>query len=411
MKVIRDTLHGYIEVDELALALIDTVEMQRLRRIRQLGFAYLVYPGANHTRFEHALGVYHLMSLLLRRLGVPDDERGELLAAALIHDVRHGPYSHVTEPLIKKYTGRGHEDVEDIVFGRYEHEFTGSEPRICEVLEDYGLDRKKILEYVRGGDVELSELLSGEIDVDKMDYLLRDSYYTGVAYGVIDDIRLIQGLELHDGRLVLNEKGVIPAEYLLFSRFLMYPTVYFHHTSRIAQLMFVRGLESMIRDGEMDAASLVSMDDYEACVRMRRAGGYPQEMIRRIESRRLFKRAVYVPLHRLEEGVLRELSDEERAKRVEEEIAGAAGVAPEYVLLDVQKGEEMRGRRAMVLTGGEVRSLSEISTIVRMLERALMESRRLGVYTPEEYRERVRRAAERVLGLDRDRAAPRSTPS
>lgn len=409
MKVIRDTLHGYIEVDELALALIDTVEMQRLRRIRQLGFAHLVYPGANHTRFEHALGVYHLTSLLLKRFGIPKEDSRELLAAALIHDVRHGPYSHVTEPLIRKYSGRGHEDIEDVLAGRHALADLGSS--ICEVLEEHSLDKKRILKYVKGGDVELSELLNGEIDVDKMDYLLRDSYYTGVAYGVIDNIRLIQGMTLHEGRLVLNEKGVIPAEYLLFSRFLMYPTVYFHHTSRIAQLMFVRGLESLIESGGIDAASLVSMDDYEACVLMRRAGGYPQEMIRRIECRRLFKRAVYMLLRELDEGVLRELNDETKAKRIEEEIANAAGVAPEYVLLDVQKGEEMRGQRAKVLMGGEIKNLGEVSTIVNMLDRVLGESRRLGVYTPEKYKERVRRAAERVLGLDRDRTALRSTPS
>ena len=394
-KVIRDTLHGYIEVDELALALIDTAEMQRLRRIRQLGFSYLVYPGANHTRFEHALGVFHLCSLLLRRLGIPDEK--ELLVAALIHDVRHGPFSHVTEPLIKKYTGKGHEDIEDIIFGS--HESGCSELGICEVLEDYSLDKRKILKYVKGSDLELSKLLNGEIDVDKMDYLLRDSYYTGVAYGVIDNVRLIQGLEFQDGSLVLNEKGITPAEYLLFSRFLMYPTVYYHHTSRIAQIMFVRGLESMIESGELEAASLTSMDDYEACVRMRHARGYPREMIMRIERRKLFKRAVYMPLRELDEGILGELSDEAKAKKLESEIADAAGVAPEYVLLDVQKSEEIKERRAKVLVGGEVRSLSEVSVVVSMLERAFQESRRLGVYAPETVRERVRKAAVRVLGL------------
>ena len=115
-KVVRGPIHGYIRLDDLAIDILDTREMQRLRRIRQLGFSYLVYPGANHTRFEHSLGVFHLTSVLLEHLNVRE-ETEELLAAALIHDIGHGPYSHVSEPLIRKFTGKSHEDIEDIVLG------------------------------------------------------------------------------------------------------------------------------------------------------------------------------------------------------------------------------------------------------------------------------------------------------
>jgi len=101
-KLIRDPIHGYIEIDELITALLDTVEMQRLHRIKQLGFSYLVYPGANHTRFEHSLGTYHLMNLILDRFAIAREREQELRVASLIHDVGHGPYSHVIEPLIKK---------------------------------------------------------------------------------------------------------------------------------------------------------------------------------------------------------------------------------------------------------------------------------------------------------------------
>ena len=114
--VIRDPIHGYIELDELATAIIDTSAMQRLRRIKQLGFAYLVYPGANHTRFEHSLGTYHLMNVLLDTLEVSKAEEKELLVASLIHDIGHGPYSHVTEPLLKEITGKSHDDIDDIIF-------------------------------------------------------------------------------------------------------------------------------------------------------------------------------------------------------------------------------------------------------------------------------------------------------
>jgi HD superfamily phosphohydrolase len=157
-KVIRDPIHGYIELNEVAIEIIDTVEMQRLRMIRQLGFSYLVYPGANHTRFEHSRGTYHLMNVLLDKLGVAKEEEKELIVASLIHDVGHGPYSHVTEPLIKKFSGRSHEDIEDILWGkgnkhkgeeREKKRTNGETPSIAPVLERHRLDRRKIMEYIK----------------------------------------------------------------------------------------------------------------------------------------------------------------------------------------------------------------------------------------------------------------------
>ena len=171
-KVIKDPIHGYIEIDDLAIAIIDTVEMQRLRRIRQLGFSYLVYPGANHTRFEHSLGVYHLMNLLLDRLEVAKEEEQELIVASLIHDIGHGPYSHVTEPVIKKITGNSHEDIEDVIFKQeveVERELeveVGSAKTIAEVLDELSLDKQKIAGYIKGEGRE--EYVEGERDLSKV---------------------------------------------------------------------------------------------------------------------------------------------------------------------------------------------------------------------------------------------------
>ncbi|HID19666.1 MAG TPA: HD domain-containing protein, partial [Methanophagales archaeon] len=317
-KVIRDPIHGYIEIDELAIAIIDTVEMQRLRRIKQLGFAYLVYPGANHTRFEHSLGTYHLMDVLLDTLEVAKEGEKELLVASLIHDIGHGPYSHVTEPLLKKITGKSHEDIEDIIFKQ------DTEHSIAEVLEEHCVDKRKVMSYIKGvraeyGDKhDFSRILNGEIDVDKMDYLVRDSYYTGVAYGVVDNIRLIQGLDFFKGSLVITEKGILSAEYLLFSRFLMYPSVYNHHTSRIAQLMLLKALEYLI-ESKSDALALRKMDDSEIDIALRTAKGYPGEMMERINERRLFKRTVSKTIN--DPSIAEELRAEKRRKELEEEIS------------------------------------------------------------------------------------------
>jgi HD superfamily phosphohydrolase len=414
-KVIRDPLHGYIAFDALARAIIDTVEMQRLRRIRQLGFSYLVYPGANHTRFEHSLGTYHLMTVVLDRLAVAKGEEQELLVASLIHDVGHGPYSHVTEPLIRKYTGQGHEQVEAVLFPheadpKERRETRTSAPTIADVIEEHHLDRRKILSYIKGerpdqGQTrDLSKILNGEIDVDKMDYLVRDSYYTGVAYGVVDNIRLIRGLDFCNHELVITEKGIPPAEYLLFSRFLMHPTVYNHHTSRIAQVMFTHALEAFVHS-QADASpkeyaqALRAMDDAAITTALRTAGGYPQELMRRIDERRLFKRAVYVSMSELEPPVVAELRHEQRLEELAAEISARAGVADRYVLLDVQKPkkEELEVSAATVLLGNELKRLQEVSSLVAMLSHEFEKQYKVGVYTPEEYRTEVKRAADAVL--------------
>jgi len=409
-KVIRDPIHGYIEIDDLAIAILETVELQRLRRIRQLGFSYLVYPGANHTRFEHSLGTYHLMNVLLEKLAVAKEEETELRVASLIHDIGHGPYSHVTEPLIRTFTGKTHEDIEEMLFV-HELERSDAEDRslhIAEVLEDYCLDRRKILGYIKntgeGRGKDFAKILNGEIDVDKMDYLVRDSYYTGVAYGVLDNMRLIQGLDFFEGQLVITEKGILPAEYLLFSRFLMYPTVYRHHTSRIARLMFARAVEHYINtktSAREYALALREMDDFELDVTLRSAEGYPKEMMARINERRLFKRAVYTGIHELEAHVVEELDTEDRVKELEHEISIKAGIDEKYVIIDFQgaKEESLKESDARVLIRDEqsTRSLREVSELVSMLSRVFWEKCKLGVYTPGKYRAAVKKAAEAVL--------------
>ncbi len=434
-KVIKDPIHGYIEIDDLAIAVIDTVEMQRLRRIRQLGFSYLVYPGANHTRFEHSLGVYHLICLLLDRLEVAKEEEQELIVASLIHDIGHGPYSHVTEPVIKKITGNSHEDIEDIIFKQeVEVEVDAkvevdveSAKTIVEVLDELSLDKQRIARYIKGermaeyveGERDLSKVLNGEIDVDKMDYLVRDSYYTGVAYGVVDNIRIIHGLDFVNGKVVITEKGILPAEYLLFSRFLMYPTVYKHHTSRIAQLMFSKALEYFVKSKSESedhirqyALALRKMDDSEINVALRNAKGYPEEMVELINKRQLFKRAVYKGINELNEDVAAQLSEEKRRKEIEVEISKRAGVDEKYVILDFQgeKGEELKESVAKVVvdkpiqglqgreqSAREIKSLHEVSSLVSMLSQAFRENYKVGVYTPARYREEVKKAAEMVL--------------
>src|SRR5450759_4699096 len=279
MKVIRDPIHDYIELDDLALALIETPQVQRLRRIRQLGFSNLVYPGANHTRFEHSLGVYHLAKHLVKH--VDEQERNELLAAALLHDIGHGPFSHATEELIFRYTRKSHEDIEEFL----------RKGEISDILKDYSLSPSAIAAHIRG-DTDAGQIIHSEIDVDRMDYLVRDAHYTGVAFGLIDHVRLIHELKFNENRLVLNIGGLQAAESLLVSRFLMHPTVYFHHVSRIAESMCENAAQYMM-EGGLDPKLFRRMDDSTFMMDMKSSGGYASGIADRLDNRRLFKRALY----------------------------------------------------------------------------------------------------------------------
>ncbi|MEM2933297.1 MAG: HD domain-containing protein [Halobacteria archaeon] len=386
MKAIRDPIHGYIELDDLALALIDTPEMQRLRRIKQLGFSNLVYPGANHTRFEHSLGTFYLAELLLRKIAIEsegEEIKNAIRAAALLHDIGHGPYSHATEQLLQRYLRRGgHEDVA-LIFKKSE---------VGKVLDRFGLSAFDVAQNI-AGKTSYGQILNSELDVDRMDYLVRDAHYTGVAYGLADIERLIQQMKMHEGKLVVLEGGVQAAESLLVSRFLMHPAVYFHHVSRIAETMFVRSLEFMIEAGGLKAEELRKLDDYEICIKMRRAGGYAKEMIKRIEERRLFKRALYVNLQAIGEGVLKEYASHSKILRAESELCSIAKVEKGYVLLDIPPLPEIEEKRSLVLIGTSLKLLEEVSPIVRVLSQAHLANWRMGVYTLPEYREKVGKVA------------------
>jgi HD superfamily phosphohydrolase len=383
MTAIRDPLHGYVKLDDLALDLIDTPQMQRLRWIKQLGLANLVYPGANHTRFEHSLGAFHLAGQLARQLSLDEDERAEVQAAALLHDVGHGPFSHATESVLALYLKQNHENVSDLL----------RRGEMREVLDDHGLESHRIQRLIRG-ETHLGQMINGEIDVDRMDYLVRDAHYTGVAYGVIDYQRLVEKMEIYRGQLVVEEGGVHAAESLLVSRMLMYPTVYFHHASRIAQAMMKSAVHHLIEDG-VDPKELRRMDDVELVTTMTSAGGYSAEIMGRIRIRRLFKRAIYVGWESLESSS----AIRGREDRITEEIAEEAGIDPLYVLVDNPRLPHIAEGNVAIRQGQEVGALRDVSPLAAIMEKGHLAAWRFGVYTPEEHRERVEKAARRCLNV------------
>ncbi len=269
-KIIRDPVHDIIAFDDtpcdrLLLALINTTEFQRLRRIKQLGMSELVFPGANHSRFSHSIGVMNTARSFLDRVEkvsgakLPEEHRAAVLAASLLHDIGHGPFSHTFE----KISGESHETrtleiIRDTSTEVHDRLVKHSEqlPDQLAAFFDEDLD-----EAVRDSVIpsHLSEVVSSQLDADRFDYLLRDSYATGTQYGRFDLNWLIEHLYLDSEkkRFYLSHKGLMAAEAYVFARYHMYRTVYFHKTTRAAEVMLrllFRRYKELLQAADSDAA-------------------------------------------------------------------------------------------------------------------------------------------------------------
>jgi HD superfamily phosphohydrolase len=344
-EILRDPLWNNIRVDELTLRLIDTEIFQRLRYIRQLGLAYLVYPGATHTRFEHALGAYHLargtLALMSERegLGGADAEEQMIIrAAALLHDVGHYPFSHALEEIGQLH----HEDVARPLIT------SGSLADILttEISSDAP---RRVFELVCGrSESPLQGLISGSLDLDKIDYLKRDAFMCGVPYGEIDVDRLTNSLLVLDdpesGKPAIGvlEKGLSALESLLFAKYQMYRNVYWHHAVRSATAMYKRMVEDALRAGAIDAELLSSYTDEGLLHRLEHA--IPSALLDALKNRRLYKRALEWPASQLDDGFGEWVAtDRERTRNAEDELAAKLGLAPGELLLDFPIKTQMLG--------------------------------------------------------------------
>ncbi len=251
-KVFRDPIYGYIEVEyKLILELIDSKEIQRLRRIRQLSGVAMVFHTAEHSRFTHSLGAYHMANLVLHHvegIGVLSEyERILLLSSALLHDIGHGPYSHAFENVLET----SHEEMtEKIILSK-----TSDVNKILSKIPNLALDVASVIAH-KGKYPLIESLVSSQLDVDRMDYLTRDAYFTGATYGTIDMHRLLRSMIIVDGKLLYRTSGVHTLESYLMSRYHMYFQVYFHPVARAYELL----LESIYERIKDLTASNVKID-------------------------------------------------------------------------------------------------------------------------------------------------------
>ena len=252
---IIDPIHDFVRVNSNELKIIDTSIFQRLRRIRQLSGAHLIYPGAQHTRFEHSLGVMHIASMAGHALNekgiISSDNIQNLRFAGLLHDIGHGPFSHLFEELLQKRK-ISHENIgRDIIL----------KTQIGDLISANGFNKKFITELAFGDSKFqfMNEIISGALSADIMDYLLRDGYFTGAEHAKIDHNRLTYSLDVYKNKLALEKSALVNFETMMISRYQMFKAVYFHKTVRAGEVML---LESMYLAEEELGLSSISLDEY-----------------------------------------------------------------------------------------------------------------------------------------------------
>ena len=405
-EILRDPVWNNIRVDQLTLELVDTEVFQRLRYVRQLGWTYLVYPGATHSRFEHALGTHHLSRRTLALLcesedsvSISEGDQAIVRSAALLHDVGHYPFSHALEEIGALH----HEDVARPLI---------TEGRVASLLSArLGADAPdRIFALIRGrSDSPLQGLISGSLDLDKIEYLKRDAFMCGVPYGEIDVDRLTNSLVLvedpESGRQTLGvqEKALSALESLLFAKYQMYRNVYWHHAVRSATAMYKRLVEDAVRAGVVGVQSLARFTDEGLMHRLENDGASP--LLSALKERRLYKRAAEWPAAELDAERFEWIAtDRKRVAAAENSLARELGLSPGELLLDYPVKTEMLGLDIPVLRrSGKVERLTGegwIGTInLPSLSEELYKSARwLRVFTARRSRldpKRIREALER----------------
>ena len=345
IEIIRDPLWNNIRIDETAMRLVDSAPFQRLRYVRQLGLAHLVYPGATHTRFEHALGAHHLARATLQLLGergalegIDPSECAIVRAAALLHDIGHYPFSHALEEIGAPH----HEEVARPLVTSGE---LGG--RLRRSLGDDAPER--IMALIRGESPSpLQGLISGSIDLDKIDYLKRDAFMCGVPYGEIDVDRLLNAMTVvrdpDSAALAIgvSEKALSALESLLFAKYQMYRNVYWHHTVRSATALYKRLVFDALSGGALAASELSGFTDEGLLAELRRRA--PSRLLDALASRRLYKRALQCPASELPAGGGEWIAGEPAlVAQVEDRLASELGMAKGELLLDYPAKTQMLG--------------------------------------------------------------------
>lgn len=414
---INDPIHDFIGITNVESKIINSGPYQRLRRIKQLSGGHFVYPTAEHTRFAHCIGVMHLAGRtgrrLLSELKLGDDVLQEVRVAGLLHDLGHGPFSHVFEEALIEKKGWNHEDVTEWLILKSE---------IGDILETEGISKKRIADLVRGRrtdkkDAVVSSIVAGQVDADKMDYLIRDSFYCGVNYGLVDIQRLIDSLEVsNDYSLHFDIAARGALEAFLVARYEMFLNVYYHKTVRSVEVMLVKLITAA--DSVLELTSFetpeefLTLDDMSLVSMVREIDPNESDdakeastMMNLLDSRTLYKSVFEKVLHTQDKFVSKVFTKPKVRQSIEEEIASIAGVENYEVIVDVptlpsvpynpHQIDPMEIAIFETIDGKKVpHNLSDYSNIAEMMKNYLDVIR---VYTFDKYRSKVGKAAREVF--------------
>lgn len=400
---ITDPVHRYIRFSQVEKEVIDSPAFQRLRRIRQLAGAHLVYPSAQHSRFEHSLGAMHVAGLagetLLGKGHIDHAEAvQDLRLAALLHDIGHGPFSHLFEEVLEYGCNTTHEEMGKRIIMQGE---------ISDILDRHGHSTDLVcrLSFGQSKVNFMNEIISGGLSADIMDYLPRDGLFTGAEYAKVDYHRLLSSLEVSKSRLALNRSALNSLESMLISRYEMFKAVYFHKTVRAAEVMLIRAMIGADEALELTDTSLknyLALTDEATLERLCALSGkhtFAGKMARDYRDRRLLKSVYEKFLHKRD----KQKMDRKALHALALSIADAAGVDSNYVFVDASRApsmpltpskEEMYSllvvdkNRVYEMPVSEIPLVESISGFFDMLR----------VYTTAENRDKVERSVKKVLG-------------
>ncbi|MCL5430527.1 MAG: HD domain-containing protein [Candidatus Marsarchaeota archaeon] len=368
---ITDPLLGDIETSEVEANVIENPAFQRLRYIRQLGFANLVYPGANHTRFEHSIGTMMITKEVVK--DTMEAQNPELDCVGLLHDIGHGAFSHYTDSLLNKYLHTTHEKLGEEMIANSE---------LRDILSK-SISYKRFANYFRGNN--LGQLVTGAIGSDRLDYLSRDAHYTGVAFGVIDYPHIKKRLAIYKESPAVYESGIHSAENVLIARYSMFTSVYYHHTIMIAQGMYVKAVENAIESNAIDPQELKELNDWEMLARLKKAND-SRDLAKGLESRRLFKRAYPEILETA-------IKPEEISNAIEKKDIGRN----DYVVVQVQYKGDSDEVQVVNKNGELMGKLTEMSPLVNALMGILKNKRSIIVACKPQHITKVKKAVEMAL--------------
>lgn len=409
---IRDPIHGYIEIHDCEKRLINTQVFQRLRGIKQLARADLVYPSLVHTRFEHCIGTMYIANNMGVKIEFNNNDIKLLRIAALLHDIGHGPYSHVFENVLD--VGH-HEDITKKIIQENDE--------INKIFKELELDPKDITDIYKNDSIH-HEIISSPLDADKIDYLLRDGYHAGVTYGTFDIHRLMLTLctkkDTEKEYLCIKEKGAENALSFVLARHLMHLQVYQHHVRAITDCMLVRGIELAKKEGVLQQElfdvnnenflnSFLQYDDRKISDEIiSNSTGFARNIFKRLEERKLYKRAYEKSLKEITDNPRRKrlgklAKDKNQRKEIELKIAKESSIDPENVILYLKSIKnplspyrENEDEPSLLIKMDKNGSLKPINEVIPIESREMI-SRVLYVFSSEEEKNKVGKAAEAVI--------------